>query len=213
MPISLAETAFACMISTSKFQENPALRFSTIAVACPISLPLLSKRLKFAETLLISRGDELLNLPLITYLPFFLLSILTSSNDSASPLTGAVSPGVGSEIADVWGVCGGVIFFAQPPVSAIEAAIRISKQGVMVRFIGSLQSEFIGTMPLGVRHSSAILPACETGGCSVTCARWASWDEIFNGWPLVPMGRIELPASPLPRECSATELHGQDYGS
>ena len=26
---------------------------------------------------------------------------------------------------------------------------------------------------------------------------------------LVPMGRIELPTSPLPRECSATELHGQ----
>ena len=25
---------------------------------------------------------------------------------------------------------------------------------------------------------------------------------------LVPMGRIELPTSPLPRECSATELHG-----
>ena len=25
---------------------------------------------------------------------------------------------------------------------------------------------------------------------------------------LVPMGRIELPASPLPRECSTTELHG-----
>ena len=26
--------------------------------------------------------------------------------------------------------------------------------------------------------------------------------------PLVPMGRIELPTSPLPRECSTTELHG-----
>ena len=26
---------------------------------------------------------------------------------------------------------------------------------------------------------------------------------------LVPMGRIELPTSPLPRECSTTELHGQ----
>ncbi len=25
---------------------------------------------------------------------------------------------------------------------------------------------------------------------------------------MVPMGRIELPTSPLPRECSATELHG-----
>ena len=27
---------------------------------------------------------------------------------------------------------------------------------------------------------------------------------------MVPMGRIELPTSPLPRECSATELHGHD---
>ena len=27
---------------------------------------------------------------------------------------------------------------------------------------------------------------------------------------LVPMGRIELPTSPLPRECSTTEPHGQD---
>ena len=26
---------------------------------------------------------------------------------------------------------------------------------------------------------------------------------------LVPMGRIELPTSPLPRECYTTELHGQ----
>ncbi len=25
---------------------------------------------------------------------------------------------------------------------------------------------------------------------------------------LVPMGRIELPTSPLPRECSTTEPHG-----
>ena len=26
---------------------------------------------------------------------------------------------------------------------------------------------------------------------------------------MVPMGRIELPTSPLPRECSTTEPHGQ----
>lgn len=26
---------------------------------------------------------------------------------------------------------------------------------------------------------------------------------------LVPMGRIELPTSPLPRECSTTEPHGR----
>ena len=27
---------------------------------------------------------------------------------------------------------------------------------------------------------------------------------------MVPMGRIELPTSPLPRECSTTEPHGQN---
>ncbi len=30
---------------------------------------------------------------------------------------------------------------------------------------------------------------------------------------LVPMGRIELPTSPLPRECSTTEPHGRFYAS
>ena len=30
---------------------------------------------------------------------------------------------------------------------------------------------------------------------------------------MVPMGRIELPTSPLPRECSATELHGRPNDS
>jgi hypothetical protein len=30
---------------------------------------------------------------------------------------------------------------------------------------------------------------------------------------LVPMRRIELPTSPLPRECSTTELHGHYSGS
>lgn len=30
---------------------------------------------------------------------------------------------------------------------------------------------------------------------------------------LVPMGRIELPTSPLPRECSTTEPHGRYYAS
>src|SRR5690554_1981166 len=29
---------------------------------------------------------------------------------------------------------------------------------------------------------------------------------------VVPMGRIELPTSPLPRECSTTEPHGQGAG-
>ena len=29
---------------------------------------------------------------------------------------------------------------------------------------------------------------------------------------LVPMRRIELPTSPLPRECSTTELHGHIFG-
>lgn len=28
---------------------------------------------------------------------------------------------------------------------------------------------------------------------------------------MVPMGRIELPTSPLPRECSTPELHGLNY--
>ena len=27
---------------------------------------------------------------------------------------------------------------------------------------------------------------------------------------MVPMGRFELPTSPLPRECSTPELHGQN---
>ena len=36
--------------------------------------------------------------------------------------------------------------------------------------------------------------------------RLADWAKCLNF--LVPMGRIELPTSPLPRECSATELHG-----
>ena len=32
-----------------------------------------------------------------------------------------------------------------------------------------------------------------------------------NTEPLVPMGRIELPTSPLPRECSTTEPHGRYF--
>ena len=28
---------------------------------------------------------------------------------------------------------------------------------------------------------------------------------------MVPMGRFELPTSPLPRECSTPELHGQNF--
>ena len=30
---------------------------------------------------------------------------------------------------------------------------------------------------------------------------------------MVPMGRIELPTSPLPRECSTPELHGPELGA
>ena len=33
---------------------------------------------------------------------------------------------------------------------------------------------------------------------------------IWVGGCVVPMGRIELPTSPLPRECSATEPHGRN---
>ena len=36
----------------------------------------------------------------------------------------------------------------------------------------------------------------------------AARDVAQTYWKVVLMGRIELPTSPLPRECSATELHG-----
>ena len=38
----------------------------------------------------------------------------------------------------------------------------------------------------------------------------SSWTG--GGCEVVPMGRIELPTSPLPRECSTTEPHGQFAG-
>ncbi len=33
--------------------------------------------------------------------------------------------------------------------------------------------------------------------------------QTITDYLLVPMGRIELPTSPLPRECSTTEPHGR----
>src|SRR5262249_18009463 len=45
------------------------------------------------------------------------------------------------------------------------------------------------------------------------CARICLLPSRFPGLPLVPMTRIERVTSPLPRECSTTELHGRIRGS
>ncbi len=57
--------------------------------------------------------------------------------------------------------------------------------------------------------SSALPNELRGESCCAICLTPGQWQLHV----LVPMGRIELPTTPLPRECSATEPHGHLHAS
>src|SRR6185369_3503015 len=60
-------------------------------------------------------------------------------------------------------------------------------------------------------HYADLTTRCQTK--SKNNSQFTKQRRLGTALKLVPMSRIELPTSPLPRECATTEPHGQTLGA